>query len=185
MEDDRQKAREVGGRGGDGDARLEPRNRFVGEMSEESFLAIQLERQENFGFLLFHEEAKALRHHADHFARLAVNRDVSADDGGIGAEFAGPVAVVEDRGERATGGIVRAGEEAAEHGRNAENREGTVGDVDSGNLFGLRETRDADRIAVVEADILKSLVLLAINKIRRGRRGEVGQALDADAGSGV
>ncbi len=85
-------------------------------------------------------------------------------------------------GVRGTGRIVLAREGAAQHGRNAEQRKRAVGNVKSVEAFGFSNASDADGIPVVDANVLKSLILLAIDEVVGGRHVEVG---NVDAGRGV
>ena len=98
------------------------------------------------------------------------------------AEFLFPKSVRDHRGVRCTRGIVLAGEGAAQHGRNAEQGNGAVRNVKSVEAFGFSNARNADRVPVVDTNVLKGLVLFAIDEVVGRRHVEVG---DVDAGGGV
>ena len=83
---------------------------------------------------------------------------------------------------REPGRIVLAGEEAAEGGVDAEQRQSAISDVEAADMLGLSRAGDVEGIAVVDADVLECGVLLAINEIERGDHIQLGKI---DAGGGV
>ena len=73
------------------------------------------------------------------------------------------------------------GEQAAKDGRNAEQRQRAVGDVEGVDLFRLGAAGDADGIPIVDANVLKGAILFPIDEVIRGGQVEI---LDVDARSG-
>ena len=123
-----------------------------------------------------------MRKNTNDLARFAVDHDASADRGGVGAELVLPIAVGEDDGLRGTRQVVFATEEPPKLGGDTQNRKRAVGDEQGADAFRFGEAGDADGIAAVEADVLEGLVLIAIDKVERGRGLQLG---DVDAGSGL
>ena len=105
-----------------------------------------------------------------------------ADDRAGAAKFLFPKTIRDDRGVWGAGRIVLAGEGAPKHRSNAEQRKRAVGNVKSGETFGFSDAGDADGVPVVDADVLKGLILFAIDKVVGGCHVEVG---DVDAGGRV
>ena len=74
------------------------------------------------------------------------------------------------------------GEGAAEQGRNAEERKSAVGDVEGVEALGFGQAGEIDPGGVIGADILKGLILFAVDEVVGGGHVEVG---DVDTGGGV
>lgn len=114
-------------------------------------------------------------------AGLAIDVEGLAEDGRGAAKAFLPIAVAEDDGVWRAGGIVLAGEQAAEDGGNAEKGQGAVGDVQGVDLFGFGAARDADGVTVVDAEVLKRAVLLSKDEVIGRSKVEI---LDVDARGG-
>src|SRR5882762_7008420 len=108
---------------------------------------------------------KVLRHDADDLPRFAVDGDRVPNDGAVRAEFAVPVVVSQNHGIRTAGRNVLAIEHASQHGGDAEDRKNAVGHIERLQMLRLGDAGYADRIAVIETDILEMTVLLAINEV--------------------
>jgi len=124
---------------------------------------------------------KALREDADDLARFAIDVEGLAQDGIRAGEPLLPIAVTEDDSVWRAGRIVLACEQAAENGGNAEERESAVGDVQAVDLFRLRAASDAHGITVVNAEVLKGVILFAVDEVIGG--GDV-EILDVDTRGG-
>ena len=73
-------------------------------------------------------------------------------------------------------------EPAAKCRGNAEERKSAVGDIESFNLLGFGESGDTDGISLIRADVLKGMVLFAIDEVVGRINVEIG---NVDAGGGV
>ena len=101
-------AREVGGCVGHRHARLQTRDALEDIAPQRHLILIELERIDEIHRSI--EKPEALGHDSDHVARLAVDRQLSTNDGGVGAEAALPVPVGENHRRRTAGAVVASGE---------------------------------------------------------------------------
>ena len=125
---------------------------------------------------------KTIGKHANNFVRLAIERDGLSNDGAGAAKFLFPETIRDHCGVGCARRIVLVSEGTPQHGRNPEQGQSAVGHVKSVKAFGFSNARNADSIPVVDADVLKGLILLAIDEVVGGRHVEVG---DVDPRSGV
>src|SRR5271168_1064138 len=125
---------------------------------------------------------KALRKYANNFARFAIERDGLADDGTGAPKFLLPKTIGDHCGVWRTGRIILTSEGAAQDWGNAEQGNDAVRNVKSVKALGFSNAGDADGVPVVDANVLKSLILFAIDKVVRRRHVQVG---DVDARGGV
>ena len=163
------------------DAGLDPGETVVTEVAEINFVAVKLGRGNQRGILVV-QEMKPLRQDADDLPAFAIHDDVAAKHRGVAAKFAAPIAVGEHDGLGSSRRVVLFAEAATEQRRNAKNRESAVGDTQCLDLFGLGDTGHAHGVIGVHANILKGVVLFAINEVVGGRHVEI---LDLDAGCGM
>ena len=143
-------------------------NAFITELAKRCFATIETKRQEECGLLPI-EEAEFLRHHPDDLARFAVHSNGLSHNGLIRAKAALPIVIAEHHRVRAAGTIIDAIEPATEIGRQAENRKNAIGHIESLHLFGVALPGNADRVSLVNPDVYKCPVLLAINEVVRRR----------------
>src|SRR5258708_407271 len=106
------------------------------------FAAVKLERSDYAGIFPV-QEMKPLRQNADDLPRFAIYDDVAAYDGNIAAKFAAPIPVSEHGGIGSARRIVLPGEAAAQHGRNAEERQRAISNAQSADLFRFGYARHA------------------------------------------
>ena len=152
----------------DGDGWLEPGESLIAEIAKMRFVTVKLER-DDYARIFPVQEVKSLRQDADNLAVLAVHDNVSAHDGSIAAKLAAPIAVREHCRFGSARRIVLLGEDAAEHGRHAEERESAVGDSQGTNLFGFGYAGHAHRVACVKTEVLEGTILVAKDEVvRRG-----------------
>src|ERR1700677_2344951 len=116
---------------------------------------------------------KILGQDADDLTGFPVGDDGATDDRRVGAEFAAPVSVGDDRGERGAGSVVLAAESAAEDGIDAEEGQGAIGHVRSLHLCASSDAGEAWGVAVVGTDVDEAVVLLAEDKVSGGGDVEV------------
>src|SRR4029077_10480181 len=177
----RKHARNVGVDLYEGDAGLEPGESVVTEIPQVGFIAVKLKGNKN-GWIILIQEMKPLRQDANNLPALAVHNDIAADDGGVTAKFAPPIAVSEHDGFGSAWRIILFGKGAAENGNNAEERKSAVGDTQAGHLFGLRNACNAHGVIRVKTDVLQGAVLFAEDEVVGGRQLEVIEVLDACCG---
>jgi hypothetical protein len=65
-------------------------------------------------------------------------------------------------------------ERAAQDGIDAQEREGTVGYAECGDLFGFGYAGDAERVAIVGADVDETFILLAEDEVGGGGDVQIG-----------
>ena len=118
-------ARYVGIRLFQRDARLEPRDTAVAEVSDAHLGPIEAERQQHGR--IGAQELERRRENADHLARPAINVQRSTDHIWCAAEPTLPISVTHDRPPRAARRIIFLGEESAEQRLHPQDREQTVG----------------------------------------------------------
>ncbi len=80
---------------GERNARLQARKRVETEIADKHLRRIEAERQDERELAI--EKPKPLRQHADDLARVSVEHNPAAEDAGVAAEPASPVAVGEDQ----------------------------------------------------------------------------------------
>jgi hypothetical protein len=97
------------------------------------------------------EEVEVVREDPDDFVGLPVDRDGPADDAGVAAELALPVAVRQDDAVRRLRGVVLGREETPERRRDVQHAaEDAVGDVE--DLGALRVSGAGDRYVAAVPD---------------------------------
>ena len=148
-------------------ARSQSRKRLKAEIADIDFGAIEAERKPDVRVEA--QKAKLGGHDADNLARPAIDHDRLADDAGLPAHAALPIAMPENHRLGAIGVIVLGREATADGRLHSQNREGPVGDIHRLHLFGLLEPGDRDRALVPHADVFESGAFLAISEVS-GRR---------------
>src|SRR5262249_2143227 len=115
--------------------------------------------------------------------RLAIGNERLADDVWIAAELVLPISITDDRGISGARRVFLVSEPAPKHRCHGEQRQNRFCHIQRSHLLGFAGSLDAQRGALINANILKTiLALLAINEVVRGRHVEV---LDAYARRGM
>ena len=164
----------VGGRLIDRRATFEPRDSLEAEVAEAGLIPIEPQRRDHRRRTI--HEAERVGHHADDVARSPVKDDAPPDHAAIRTELRSPVTGHEDDRFGAARRVVLRRKRAAEHGRDAERPQRSVGRLNRPHFFRLAGAGDARCAGPPQADAIERLCLVSVREHQERRRTGVLQA---------
>ncbi len=153
-----------------GNPRLEPGDSLETETRQVCLVTIKAERRNHIEIRI--HQTEPLRHHADDFPRLPIDRNAAPDHRPVSAEAALPISVAKHDGFRTMRILVGRQQPTAKDRRLAERLQHAVSNQSSVHFMRLVDAGDIGRARAPHAQRLKRPVLLGEGEIHGGREAE-------------